>query len=95
MHFIFFRKQNNVTNNLLDLSDLDGLSNSNSNSEAIFLMPEDNINSNLNPTAIPFSPMVDISVNNTIPFPDAFTNSKTQENQVPGTLEIYFMLIPS
>ncbi|CAG5093855.1 Protein of unknown function [Cotesia congregata] len=54
-------KQNNVTNNLLDLSEFDTLSNNSAGT--IFdltsnISNEDTLNSNLNPTAMPFTPMV-------------------------------------
>ncbi|XP_074098945.1 uncharacterized protein LOC141527399 isoform X7 [Cotesia typhae] len=89
-------KQNNVTNNLLDLSEFDTLSNNSAGT--IFdltsnISNEDTLNSNLNPTAMPFTPMVvnpfmPVSPNNanTNPFSDAFTNNKTQDNQLPDLL---------
>ncbi|XP_032458167.1 ensconsin isoform X15 [Nasonia vitripennis] len=82
-------KQNNVTNNLLDLSEFDTLSNSNSG-PILLMQPsgvvEDSLNSNLNPTAIPFTPSFGMSNQaNTNPFQDAFTNNK-QDNQVPDLL---------
>ncbi|KAK0096630.1 hypothetical protein PV326_004899 [Microctonus aethiopoides] len=88
-------KQNNVTNNLLDFSEFDTLSNSSSGPIIMLssnIANEDSLNSNLNPTAIPFNPMVNpfvpIAANaNTNPFQDNFTNNKTQDNnQVPDLL---------
>ncbi|XP_024935860.1 ensconsin isoform X22 [Cephus cinctus] len=88
-------KQNNVTNNLLDLSEFDTLSNSGSG-PILELTPnlanEDSLNSNLNPTAIPFTPMTNPFMSpagnaNTNPFQDNFTNNKPQDNnQVPDLL---------
>ncbi|XP_057319834.1 capping protein inhibiting regulator of actin dynamics-like isoform X40 [Microplitis mediator] len=90
-------KQNNVTNNLLDFSEFDTLSNNTSGT--IFdlssnISNEDTLNSNLNPTAMPFTPMVvnpfvPVNTNNanTNPFQDAFTNNKSQDNnQLPDLL---------
>ncbi|XP_051156670.1 inner centromere protein isoform X4 [Leptopilina boulardi] len=84
-------KQNNVTNNLLDLSDFDNLSNSGSG-PILELTPnlanEDTLNSNLNPSAIPFTPMANSFVSttnvNTNPFQDVFNNK--QDNQVTDLL---------
>lgn len=79
--------------NLLDLSEFDTLCNS-SNRPILGLTPnlanEDSLNSNLNPAAVPFTPManpfVPATTNiNTNPFQDAFTNNKPQDNQVPGS----------
>ncbi|XP_066588153.1 ensconsin isoform X18 [Prorops nasuta] len=81
-------KQNNVTNNLLDLSEFDTLSN-NSSGPILQLTPnmahEDTINSNLNPAAMPFTPMVNIFVPsaanaNVNPFQDNFISNKPQDN---------------
>ncbi|XP_033213073.1 MAP7 domain-containing protein 2 isoform X4 [Belonocnema kinseyi] len=86
-------KQNNVTNNLLDLSEFDTLSNSGTG-PILELTPnlenEDTLNSNLNPSAIEFTPMpnsfVPAAANaNTNPFQDVF-NNKQQDNQVPDLL---------
>lgn len=80
-----------MTNNLLDLSEFDTLSNSVSG-PILELTPnlenEDTLNSNLNPSAIEFTPMpnsfVPAAANaNTNPFQDVF-NNKQQDNQVPG-----------
>ncbi|XP_015120876.1 MAP7 domain-containing protein 1 isoform X5 [Diachasma alloeum] len=90
-------KQNNVTNNLLDLSEFDTLSNSNKDHPILEmstnLSNEDSLNSNLNPGAMPFTPMVvnpfvPAATNaNTNPFQDNFTNIKTQDNnQLPDLL---------
>ncbi|XP_067212935.1 MAP7 domain-containing protein 1 isoform X17 [Linepithema humile] len=90
-------KQNNVTNNLLDLSDFDTLSNNSTgyNTGPILeltpnLANEDTLNSNLNPTAMPFTPMgfVPTAANaNVNPFQDNFINNKPQDNnQVPDLL---------
>ncbi|XP_063990501.1 calponin homology domain-containing protein DDB_G0272472-like isoform X43 [Diachasmimorpha longicaudata] len=88
-------KQNNVTNNLLDLSEFDTLSNSNKGpilEMSTNLSNEDSLNSNLNPGAMPFTPMVNPFVPaatnaNTNPFQDNFTNNKTQDNnQLPDLL---------
>ncbi|XP_043484743.1 ensconsin-like isoform X11 [Leptopilina heterotoma] len=84
-------KQNNVTNNLLDLSEFDNLSNSGSG-PILELTPnlanEDTLNSNLNPTAMPFTPMANSFVSatnaNTNPFQDVFNNK--QDNQVTDLL---------
>ncbi|KAH0951102.1 hypothetical protein HN011_002886, partial [Eciton burchellii] len=87
-------KQNNVTNNLLDLSDFDTLSNNSSgyNTGPILeltpnLANEDTLNSNLNPAAMPFTPMgfVPAAANaNVNPFQDNFISNKPQDNsQVP------------
>ncbi|XP_032680287.1 ensconsin-like isoform X4 [Odontomachus brunneus] len=92
-------KQNNVTNNLLDLSEFDTLSNNSSgyNTGPILeltpnLANEDTLNSNLNPAAMPFTPMgntfVPAAANaNVNPFQDNFINNKPQDNnQVPDLL---------
>ncbi|CAL1689249.1 unnamed protein product [Lasius platythorax] len=90
-------KQNNVTNNLLDLSSFDTLSNNSSGYDTgsiLELTPnlanEDTLNSNLNPTAMPFTPMgfVPAAANvNVNPFQDNFINNKPQDNnQVPDLL---------
>ncbi|XP_043253391.1 MAP7 domain-containing protein 1-like isoform X7 [Colletes gigas] len=88
-------KQNNVTNNLLDLTEFDSLSNSSSGPILELtsnLANEDTLNSNLNPAAIPFTPMANpymptatnVNVN---PFQDSFINNKPQDNsQVPDLL---------
>jgi len=84
-----------VTNNLLDLSDFDTLSNNSSgyNTGPILeltpnLANEDTLNSNLNPAAMPFTPMgfVPAAANaNVNPFQDNFISNKPQDNsQVPG-----------
>ncbi|XP_011251310.1 eukaryotic translation initiation factor 4 gamma isoform X39 [Camponotus floridanus] len=88
-------KQNNVTN-LLDLSSFDTLSNNSSgyNTESILeltpnLANEDTLNSNLNPTAMPFTPMgfVPAAANANInPFQDNFINKPQDNNQVPDLL---------
>ncbi|XP_019888154.2 MAP7 domain-containing protein 1 isoform X32 [Ooceraea biroi] len=90
-------KQNNVTNNLLDLSDFDTLSNNSSGYSTgpiLELTPnlanEDTLNSNLNPAAMPFTPMgfVPAAANaNVNPFQDNFISNKPQDNsQVPDLL---------
>ncbi|KAL0115300.1 hypothetical protein PUN28_010678 [Cardiocondyla obscurior] len=89
-------KQNNVTNNLLDLSDFDTLSNNSSgyNTGPILeltpnLANEDTLNSNLNPTAMPFTPIgfVPAAANvNVNPFQDNFINKPQDNNQVPDLL---------
>ncbi|XP_014476821.1 PREDICTED: ensconsin-like isoform X4 [Dinoponera quadriceps] len=92
-------KQNNVTNNLLDLSEFDTLSNNSSGYDTgpiLELTPnlanEDSLNSNLNPTAMPFTPMgntfVPATANaNVNPFQDNFISNKPQDNnQVPDLL---------
>ncbi|XP_070158603.1 ensconsin isoform X25 [Polyergus mexicanus] len=90
-------KQNNVTNNLLDLSSFDTLSNNSSGYDTgsiLELTPnlanEDTLNSNLNPAAMPFTPMgfVPTSANaNVNPFQDNFISNKSQDNnQVPDLL---------
>ncbi|XP_025075262.1 MAP7 domain-containing protein 1 isoform X2 [Pogonomyrmex barbatus] len=89
-------KQNNVTNNLLDLSDFDTLSNNSSGYDTgpiLELTPnlanEDTLNSNLNPAAIPFTPMgfVPTPANaNVNPFQDNFINKPQDNNQVPDLL---------
>ncbi|XP_036147116.1 ensconsin isoform X19 [Monomorium pharaonis] len=89
-------KQNNVTNNLLDLSDFDTLSNNSSGYDTrpiLELTPnlanEDTLNSNLNPTAMPFTPMgyVPAAANaNVNPFQDNFINKQQDNNQVPDLL---------
>ncbi|XP_053999342.1 zinc finger CCCH domain-containing protein 13 isoform X11 [Hylaeus anthracinus] len=88
-------KQNNVTNNLLDLTEFDSLSNSSSGPILELtsnLANEDTLNSNLNPAAIPFTPLANtymptaanVNVN---PFQDSFINNKPQDNsQVPDLL---------
>lgn len=84
-----------MTNNLLDLSSFDTLSNNSSGYDTgsiLELTPnlanEDTLNSNLNPAAMPFTPMgfVPTSANaNVNPFQDNFINNKPQDNnQVPG-----------
>ncbi|XP_046746554.1 MAP7 domain-containing protein 1-like isoform X4 [Diprion similis] len=93
-------KQNNATNNLLDLSEFDTMSNTSSGA-ILDLTPklanEDSINSNLNPTATAFNPLASPFVpattgmnanDNTNPFlQDTFGNNKTQDNnQVPDLL---------
>ncbi|CAB0034056.1 unnamed protein product [Trichogramma brassicae] len=82
-------KQNNVTNNLLDLSEFDMLSdtnNSNNTSNQILLMTnEDNLNSNLNPAAMEFTPSFGIS--NTNPFHQDPFVSKQQDNQLPASVK--------
>ncbi|XP_023313537.1 MAP7 domain-containing protein 2-like isoform X7 [Trichogramma pretiosum] len=81
-------KQNNVTNNLLDLSEFDMLSdtnNSNNTSNQILLMTnEDNLNSNLNPAAMEFTPSFGIANTNSF-HQDPFV-SKQQDNQLPDLL---------
>ncbi|XP_018405034.1 PREDICTED: ensconsin isoform X10 [Cyphomyrmex costatus] len=89
-------KQNNVTNNLLDLSDFDTLSNNSTGYDTgpiLELTPnlanEDTLNSNLNPAAIPFTPMgfVPATANANInPFQDNFINKPQDNNQVPDLL---------
>ncbi|XP_025158633.1 ensconsin isoform X11 [Harpegnathos saltator] len=92
-------KQNNVTNNLLDLSEFDTLSNNSSGYDTgpiLELTPnlanEDTLNSNLNPTAMPFTPMgntfMPAAANaNVNPFQDNFISNKPQDNnQVPDLL---------
>ncbi|XP_015435048.1 PREDICTED: ensconsin-like isoform X2 [Dufourea novaeangliae] len=88
-------KQNNVTNNLLDLTEFDSLSNSSSGPILQLtsnLANEDNLNSNLNPTAIPFTPMANAYMPtaanaNVNPFQDSFINNKPQDNsQLPDLL---------
>ncbi|KAL6426471.1 hypothetical protein ACFW04_009139 [Cataglyphis niger] len=89
-------KQNNVTNNLLDLSSFDTLSNNSSGYDTgsiLELTPnlanEDTLNSNLNPAAMPFTPMgfVPTSANaNVNPFQDNFINKPQDNNQVPDLL---------
>ncbi|XP_076177198.1 uncharacterized protein LOC143151710 isoform X8 [Ptiloglossa arizonensis] len=88
-------KQNNVTNNLLDLTDFDSLSNSSSGPILELtsnLANEDSLNSNLNPAAIPFTPMANVYMPtaanaNVNPFQDSFINNKPQDNsQVPDLL---------
>lgn len=91
---LFCSKQNNVTNNLLDLSDFDTLSNNTSGYDTgpiLELTPnlanEDTLNSNLNPAAMPFTPMgfVPAAANvNVNPFQDNFINKPQDNNQVPG-----------
>lgn len=94
----FCSKQNNVTN-LLDLSEFDTLSNNSSGYSTgpiLELTPnlanEDTLNSNLNPAAMPFTPMgnpfVPTATNANInPFQDNFINNKPQDNnQVPDLL---------
>jgi hypothetical protein len=90
-----------VTNNRLDLSEFDTLSNLNSGPILLMqpsdvgltgdgeLANEDSLNSNLNPTAMPFTPNFGIpSPINT--FQDAFTNNKQPENPVPGEQSSFF-----
>ncbi|XP_017765680.1 PREDICTED: MAP7 domain-containing protein 1 [Eufriesea mexicana] len=88
-------KQNNVTNNLLDLTEFDSLSNSSSGPILELtsnLANEDTLNSNLNPAAIPFTPMANTYMPtaanaNVNPFQDSFINNKPQDNsQVPDLL---------
>ncbi|XP_076303761.1 uncharacterized protein LOC143221949 isoform X5 [Lasioglossum baleicum] len=88
-------KQNNVTNNLLDLTEFDSLSNSSSGPILQLtsnLANEDTLNSNLNPAAIPFTPMANTYMPtaanaNVNPFQDSFINNKPQDNsQVPDLL---------
>ncbi|XP_018344037.1 PREDICTED: stress response protein NST1-like isoform X9 [Trachymyrmex septentrionalis] len=89
-------KQNNVTNNLLDLSDFDTLSNNSPGYDTgpiLELTPnlanEDTLNSNLNPAAMPFTPMgfVPAATNaNVNPFQDNFINKPQDNNQVPDLL---------
>ncbi|XP_071561616.1 uncharacterized protein [Temnothorax nylanderi] len=87
-------KQNNVTNNLLDLSDFDTLSNNSSGYDTgpiLELTPnlanEDTLNSNLNPAAMPFTPMGFAAANvNVNPFQDNFINKPQDNNQVPDLL---------
>ncbi|XP_039305103.1 ensconsin isoform X39 [Solenopsis invicta] len=89
-------KQNNVTNNLLDLSDFDTLSNNSSGYDTgpiLELTPnlanEDTLNSNLNPAAMPFTPMgfMPATANaNVNPFQDNFINKPQDNNQVPDLL---------
>ncbi|CAD1478493.1 unnamed protein product, partial [Heterotrigona itama] len=81
-------KQNNVTNNLLDLTEFDSLSNSSSGPILQLtsnLANEDTLNSNLNPAAIPFTPMANTYMPtaanaNVNPFQDSFMNNKPQDN---------------
>lgn len=88
-----YSKQNNVTNNLLDLSEFD-LSNNSSGpilELTSTLANEDTLNSNLNPAALPFAPMgnpfLTTTNANPNPFQDVFGNNKQQDaNQVPGKL---------
>nr|XP_034171995.1 zinc finger CCCH domain-containing protein 13-like isoform X8 [Osmia lignaria] len=88
-------KQNNVTNNLLDLTEFDSLSNSSSGPILQLtsnMENEDTLNSNLNPAAIPFTPMANTYMPtaanaNVNPFQDSFINNKPQDNsQVPDLL---------
>ncbi|XP_011880144.1 PREDICTED: MAP7 domain-containing protein 1-like isoform X10 [Vollenhovia emeryi] len=87
-------KQNNVTNNLLDLTDFDTLSNNSSGYDTgpiLELTPnlanEDTLNSNLNPAAMPFTPMGFAAANvNVNPFQDNFINKPQDNNQVPDLL---------
>ncbi|XP_076760653.1 uncharacterized protein LOC143429101 isoform X16 [Xylocopa sonorina] len=88
-------KQNNVTNNLLDLTEFDSLSNSSSGpilQLTSSLANEDTLNSNLNPAAMPFTPMANAFMPtaanaNANPFQDSFMNNKPQDNsQVPDLL---------
>lgn len=83
-----------MTNNLLDLTEFDSLSNSSSGPILQLtsnLANEDNLNSNLNPAAIPFTPLANTYMPtaanaNVNPFQDSFINNKQQDNsQVPGT----------
>lgn len=83
-----------MTNNLLDLSEFDTLSNNSSGYDTgpIFeltpnLANEDTLNSNLNPAAMPFTPMGNTFVPanaNVNPFQDNFINKPQDNNQVPG-----------
>jgi len=80
--------------NLLDLSDFDTLSNNSTGYDTgpiLELTPnranEDTLNSNLNPAAMPFTPMgfVPTATNANInPFQDNFINKPQDNNQVPG-----------
>ncbi|KAF7414733.1 hypothetical protein HZH68_003222 [Vespula germanica] len=88
-------KQNNVTNNLLDLSEFDTLSNNSSGPTlelTLNMAKEDTLNSNLNPTAVPFTPMANTFTSaganaNINPFQDAYVNNKQQEsNQMSDLL---------
>ncbi|KAK2581447.1 hypothetical protein KPH14_005120 [Odynerus spinipes] len=88
-------KQNNVTNNLLDLSEFDTLSNNSSGPTlelTLNMAKEDTLNSNLNPTAAPFTPMANTFTSaganaNINPFQDAYMNNKQQDsNQVSDLL---------
>ncbi|XP_034935912.1 titin homolog isoform X3 [Chelonus insularis] len=88
-------KQNNMTNNLLDISECDTLNNSSRGpiyDLSSNFSNEDTLNSNLNPAAMPFTPMVNPFMNvtgnsNSNPFHDAFTANKNQENNpVPDLL---------
>ncbi|XP_044015942.1 MAP7 domain-containing protein 2 isoform X4 [Aphidius gifuensis] len=75
--------KNNVTNNLLDLSEFDTLSKAPIMEIRRNIDNDDTINSNLNPMVNPFAPPT--TNENTNPFQDSFT--KTQEiNQVPDLL---------
>ena len=80
-----------MTNNLLDLSEFDTLSNSVIGS-TLELTPnlanEDTLNSNLNPSATPYTPMANpyvltVANANTNSFQDVY-NNKQQDNQAPG-----------
>lgn len=85
-----------MTNNLLDLSDFDTLSNNSSGYDTgpiLELTPnlanEDTLNSNLNPAAMPFTPMGFAAANvNVNPFQDNFIKPQ-DSNQVPGMCLIY------
>ncbi|XP_033355786.1 ensconsin-like isoform X19 [Bombus vosnesenskii] len=87
-------KQNNVTNNLLDLTEFDSLSNSSSGPILQLtsnLANEDTLNSNLNPAAIPFTPMANTYMPtaanaNVNPFQDSFMNKPQDNSQVPDLL---------
>ncbi|XP_047370995.1 MAP7 domain-containing protein 2-like isoform X19 [Vespa velutina] len=88
-------KQNNVTNSLLDLSEFDTLSNNSSGPTlelTLNMAKEDTLNSNLNPAAIPFTPMANTFTSagtnaNINPFQDAYVNNKQQEsNQMSDLL---------
>lgn len=88
-----------MTNNLLDLTEFDSLSNSSSGPILQLtsnLANEDTLNSNLNPAAIPFTPMANTYMPtaanaNVNPFQDSFMNNKPQDNsQVPGTFAYYY-----
>lgn len=82
-----------MTNNLLDLSEFDTLSNNSSGPTlelTLNMAKEDTLNSNLNPAAVPFTPMANTFTPaganaNINPFQDAYVNNKQQEsNQMSG-----------
>ncbi|XP_014604648.1 PREDICTED: MAP7 domain-containing protein 2 isoform X5 [Polistes canadensis] len=88
-------KQNNVTNNLLDLSEFDTLSNNSSGPTlelTLNMATEDTLNSNLNPAATPFTPLANTFTSaganaNINPFQDAYVNNKQQDsNQMSDLL---------